>query len=134
MGLKIWVGPVEALDKMKLYEMFEDPDDGDPLRVATTATLAQIKSEIEDTNFKGKFTVNTLLAKLRDNGVKITKDQLIELVSEEPWSNLISNVNSDTVEFKDEESDVEVDDSDFEDDQYNLEQMSKRAAKKPSGL
>jgi hypothetical protein len=119
---------------MKLYEMFESFDDGDPLRVATTATLAQIKSDIEDDNFKGKFTVNTLLAKLRNNGVRISKDQLIELVGEEPWSNLISNANNDTVEFKDAESDIGVDDSDLGNDQYNLEKMSKRAAKKPSGL
>lgn len=117
---------------MKLFELFEsdrDFENDDPLRVATTAVLSQIKSDIEDSAYKGKFTVKALLNKLTDNGVKISHAQLIELVKEEPWSNLISNVKGDKVMFKgepDENSGSEEPD----DTSGTLDSMAKRAAKK----
>lgn len=126
---------------MKLYELFENDDfeSDSPLRIATTATLAQIKSEITDTAYKGKFTVNALRKKLRDNGVNVTHEQLIELIKEEPWKNLISNIKGDQVIFKgepedtsvssdDEEYDEEYDDSD--ESEYTMKRMADRAAKK----
>jgi hypothetical protein len=122
---------------MRLYEIFEssgDFEDNDPLRVATTAVLSQIKSDIEDGSFKGKFTVKALLKKLRDNGVRVDKNQLIDLVNEEPWSNLISNLNDNEVEFKDGDS-MEMDSSeDYPPPEDTIDQMAKRASKKSSGL
>lgn len=116
---------------MKLFELFEadDFENDDPLRVATTAVLSQIKSDIDDSAYKGKFTVKALLSKLRDNGVKISHAQLIELVKEEPWSNLISNVKGSDVMFKgepDEHSGSEEPD----DTSGTMDKMAKRAAKK----
>ena len=116
---------------MRVLELFEAPDfeDDDPLRVATTAVLSQIKSDIEDSAYKGKFTVKALLKKLADNGVKMTHAQLIELVKEEPWSNLISNIKGDKVMFKgepDEHSGSEEPD----DTSSTMDRMAKRAAKK----
>lgn len=116
---------------MKLFELFEadDFEKDDPLRVATTAVLSQIKSDIDDSAYKGKFTVKALLSKLRDNGVKISHAQLIELVKEEPWSNLISNVKGADVMFKgepDEHSGSEEPDE----TSGTMDKMAKRAAKK----
>lgn len=128
---------VESVDKVKLFELFEAADDfdaGDPLRVATTAALVQIRADVEDSAFKGKFTVNALLSKLKNNGVDISRSQLIDLVDQEPWSNLISNIKGDEVVFKNDSGTTEIDNSEPEDEQYQLDQMSKRAAKKPSGL
>lgn len=115
---------------MKLFELFEaeDFEQDDPLRVATTAVLSQIKSDIEDSAYKGKFTVKALLNKLSNNGVKISHAQLLELVKEEPWSNLISNVKGDKVMFKgdpDENSGSEEPD----DTSSTMDKMAKRAAK-----
>jgi hypothetical protein len=97
--------------------------------VATTAVLSQIKSDIADSAYKGKFTVKALLNKLADNGVKMSHAQLIELVKEEPWSNLISNIKGDKVMFKgdpDEHSGSEEPD----DTTSTMDKMAKRAAKK----
>jgi hypothetical protein len=114
---------------VKLFELFEaDDSENDPLRIATTAVLSQIKADIDDSAYKGKFTVKALLSKLQANGVKIDREQLIELVKEEPWSNLISNVKGDDVMFKgepDEHSGSEEPD----DTSGTMDKMAKRAAK-----
>ena len=115
---------------MKLFELFEsDFENDDPLRVATTAVLSQLKADIDDSAYKGKFTVKALLNKLADNGVKISHAQLLELVKEEPWSNLISNVQGDKVKFKgepDEHSSSEEPD----DTSGTMGKMAQRAANK----
>lgn len=125
---------------MKLFELFEadDFEKDDPLRVATTAVLSQIKAGIEDNSFKGKFTVNALLNKLVDHGINISKSSLIELVSEEPWRNLLIGVEGDNVVFKDEDEDDEdeLEDADMfsdapDDSEGTVEKMAKRAANKP---
>lgn len=121
---------------MKIYELFEnnDFDEGDPLRVATAATLAQIKSDISDAAYKGEFTVNALLNKLRNNGVNIARDQLPDLVSEEPWSNLISNIEGNRVIFKsDSEDDSNIDDGP-EDSENTMKMMADRAVKRPKEM
>jgi hypothetical protein len=124
------VALVEASDKMRVYELFEsDFEDDDPLRVATTAALAQIKADIDDSAYKGKFTVKALLNKLRDNGVKITHAQLLEIVKEEPWSNMIANVKGDKVKFKGE-PDEHTDSEEPDDTSSTMDKMAKRAAKK----
>lgn len=125
--------PVEDLDKVKLYELFESDGEfqnGDPLRIATTAALAQIKSDIEDSAFKGKFTVKALLNKLRNNGVNINHDQLLDLVNEEPWSNLISNIQGDQVIFKGEFEETDDEGEPYDDSEEIVSNMAKRAAKK----
>lgn len=115
---------------MRVYELFEaDFDNDDPLRVATTAALAQIKAGIDDSAYKGKFTVKALLEKLQDNGVKITHAQLLDIVKEEPWSNMIASVQGDKVMFKgepDEHSGSEEPDE----TSSTMDKMAKRAAKK----
>ena len=101
----------------------------DPLRVATTATLSQIKSDIENSAFKGKFSVNALISKLAQNGVRVSQDQLRDLVKEEPWSNLIADIKGDTVVFKggpDASGDAEAPDETSD----TMDKMAKRAAKK----
>ena len=101
----------------------------DPLRVATTATLSQIKSQIEDSAFKGKFSVKALISKLAQNGVHVNHEQLLDLVKEEPWSNLIADIKGDTVVFKggpDASTDAEAPDESSD----TMDKMAKRAAKK----
>ena len=120
---------------MKLFELFEatDFESDDPLRVATTAVLSQIKSDISDTGYKGKFTVKALLSKLADNGVKLTHADLLELVKEEPWSNLIADIKGDKVVFKgepDEHSANEQPDETAD----TMDRMAKRASKNKDKL
>lgn len=115
---------------MRVYELFEsDFEDDDPLRVATTAALAQIKADIDDTAYKGKFTVKALLKKLKESGVKVTHAQLLDLVKEEPWSNLIASIKGDKVVFK---GDPDEHTSNTEPDETTgtMDKMAKRAAKK----
>ncbi len=116
---------------MRLYELFEAEDDfetDDPLRVATTAVLSQVRADIEDSAYKGDFTVKALLGKLADNGVKITHAQLIELVNQEPWCNMISNIKGNRVIFKGEPDSMSS--SEEPDDTTDkMKQMAKRAAK-----
>jgi hypothetical protein len=125
----------EDLDKVKLYELFEADDfsNDDPLRIQITAVLSQIKADIEDSSYKKKFTVNALLEKLADNGVKISRAQLLDLVYEEPWNNLISDVKDDTVEFngdgEDPNKDTELDPEEPVNTAGTLDQMAKRAVK-----
>lgn len=116
---------------MILYELFEadDFEEDDPLRVATTAALAQIRADISDSAYKGKFTVKALLRKLQDNGVKITHAQLLEIVKEEPWSNMISSLKGDEVMFKGE-PDEHSSSSEPDDTSGTMDKMAKRAAKK----
>lgn len=119
---------------MRLFEIFEsdsDFDESEPLRVATTAVLSKIKSEIDDSAYRSEFTVNALLSKLAAYGIRISHDQLIDLVDQEPWSNLISNIQGNQVVFKGSQEDdtsPEIDDPD--DSEATLDQMSKRATKK----
>lgn len=121
---------------MKLFELFESDNDferDDPLRVATTAVLSQIKADIEDSAYEGKFTVKALLGKLANNGINISQDQLLELVTQEPWSNLIANVKDDQVMFKDESSEMDDemgDEEDPVDTAGTIDKMAKRASKK----
>lgn len=116
---------------MILYELFESSDfeEDDPLRVATTAALAQIKADIQDSAYKGKFTVKALLKKLKDNGVNITHGQLLEIIKEEPWSNMISSLKGDRVMFKGE-TDEHSSSSEPDDTSGTMDKMAKRAAKK----
>ena len=113
---------------MRLFELDDTFDKDDPLRVGTTAVLSRIKSDIEDTNYKGDFKVKTLLNMLRDNGVNLTHQQLIEIVKKEPWSNLISNIKGDRVVFRGSPSS----DSDSLEDkgEDTVKRMAKRSEKK----
>lgn len=114
-----------------MFESDGDFDEGDPLRVATTAVLSKIKSEIDDSAYRSEFTVNALLSKLAAYGIRISHNQLIDLVDQEPWSNLISNIQGNQVVFKGSQEDdtsPEIDDPD--NSEATLDQMSKRATKK----
>lgn len=116
---------------MRLFELDgpADFDDDNPLRVATTAALSQIKADIEDSAYKKKFTVKALLKKLRDNDVRISHEQLLDLVKEEPWSNLITNVKGDSVKFKGD-PDTHSGSEEPDDTSDTMDKMAKRAAKK----
>ena len=115
---------------MRVYELFEsDFKDDDPLRVATTAALAQIKADIDDSAYKGKFTVKALLEKLQDNGVNITHAQLLDLIKEEPWSNMIASLKGDGVVFKGD-PDQHTDSTAPDETSKTMDTMAKRAAKK----
>jgi len=114
---------------MKLFELDAGLDNDAPLRVATAAALARVKSDIEDSAYKGEFKVKSLLKILHDYDVDIDHAQLIELSKEEPWSNLIANIKGDHVIFKgdpDESSNAMKPDETTD----TLEKMAGRAGKK----
>jgi hypothetical protein len=117
---------------VRLFELYEsDFEQDDPLRVATTAALSDIKSDIEDNAFKGKFTVGALLKQLSARGINIDHEQLIELVEEEPWCNFIANIKGDKVIFKgDPGDDYEAMDPDKT--TGTLDKMADRSTKKHS--
>jgi hypothetical protein len=116
---------------MRLFEFDEEFDQDDPLRVATTAALSHAKAEIEDTAYKGKYTLDTLQQELEKYDVRLSKAQMIELAKQEPWKNLISNISGEKVVFKgdpDEHSDNEEPD----DTTDTLDKMADRSTKKHS--
>lgn len=117
---------------MRLFELYEsDFEDDDPLRVATTAALSRVRADIEDSAYKGKYTVDALRQELEKNGVKLTHSQLIELVKQEPWKNLISNIKGDRVMFKGEPG--EHSGSEEPDETSDtLDKMANRSTKKHS--
>lgn len=111
---------------MRLYELNDTYDTDDPLRVGTTAVLSRIKSDIEDSAFKGDFKVKTLLGMLKDNDIDLSHEQLIELVKEEPWSNLISNIKGDRVVFRGRPQ-GDSDSQEKDDTEGTLKKMAKRS-------
>lgn len=117
---------------MRLYEfeVFEDDfSQDDPLRVATTAALSKIKSDIEDSGYKGEYKVKSLLSALADHGVRLSHEQLIKVSKQEPWSNLIANIKGDKVIFK---GDPDSDGASIDPDETSgtMEKMADRAGKK----
>lgn len=115
-----------------MFGVFEadEFDEDDPLRIATAAVLSQIKADIEDSDYNNKFTVKALLRKLKDNGVNISHSQLLELVKEEPWSNLITDIKGDEgVKFKGE-PDEDLSGEEPDETSGTMDKMAKRAAKK----
>jgi len=117
---------------VKLYEFFlheDDFEDSDSLTVATVAILSQIKSDIEDSDYKGKITVNALLKKLADAGVRISHDQLLDVVKQEPWSNMIADINGDNVRFNGT-PDEQTDNTQPDETTGTLDKMAKRATNK----
>lgn len=117
---------------MKLFEFdpkVDEFDKDDPLRVATTAALSRVRADIEDSAYKGKFTVDALKQELEKNGVRMNKAQMIELLKQEPWKNLISDIKGDKVLFKgdpdDDQSNMEPDDT-----TGTMKKMAKRSSKK----
>ncbi len=117
---------------MKLFEFDAKVDyfeQDNPLRVATTAALSRIRADIEDNAYKGKFTVDALRQELKKHEVRMTKSQLIELLKQEPWKNLISDIKGDKVLFKGEPSDNE-ENMELDDTTGTMKKMADRSSKK----
>jgi hypothetical protein len=114
---------------MRLFEFEDDFDQDDPLRVATTAALSRAKAEIEDTAYEGKYTLDTLQQELEKHGVRLSKAQMIEIVKQEPWNNLISDINGEKVMFKGEPDEHSAN-SEPDDTSGTLDKMADRSTKK----
>ena len=119
---------------MKLYELdpnsnISDFDERDPLRVATVATLSDINSKIDDTEFNSEYKISSLLKRLRDNGINMTREQLSKVIDQEPWKNFISDIKDDDVAFNRSAED-DIIEPDADEKQNTMIQMANRAAKK----
>jgi len=117
---------------MRLFEFDAEVDDfdrNDPLRVATTAALSSARAEIEDSNYKGKFTLDALKQELEKHGVRLSKSQMIELSKQEPWKNLISDISGNKVVFKGDPN-AHEDNMSPDETSDTLDKMADRSTKK----
>lgn len=114
---------------MKLYEF--DDIDRDAIRI--TGIVSQLLSRIKDTDFKGKYSLKSLLNTLSEKGYDIDRGEFLDMIKNPPLKNIIANVQGDRVVFKGEEQ--ETDDNlavDQDETSDTLEKMAKRAEKKRS--
>lgn len=121
---------------MRLYELYlqeadkeADFEPNDPLRVSVTSVLGDIKAGIKDTDYRGEYKISSLLNRLRDNGVKMSKSDLIKVIKQEPWKNFISNIKGDHVVFLGEPDDGSAN-TEPDTSQDTMTKMADRAGKK----
>lgn len=111
---------------MFLFELAEP----DPLLVRLLATTNQLKADIDAGVEKAEWTVDELLAYLRDNGLVIDKSLLYDIIKKPPLNKSISNIEGDHVIFKGQESSEEEPDED--ESQKVVKQMAQHATKNPT--
>lgn len=78
----------------------EDTDiDDNPLRVKITSLLSQLRASYEDSGAKKPYTTNAVLQILRKDGVNLSKDDLYDIIKDDPIKNIISDFDK-NVHFK----------------------------------
>lgn len=111
---------------MRIFEI----DDNDPLRVKLTAIVSQLRSEIKKSGFKKPYSLKAMISRLRDQGIAFSEQQFRDMAEQEPLSNLISNVDGDTVTFRGTSTDDDNDAIAPGPESKTLEKMAGRAADK----
>jgi hypothetical protein len=107
---------------MRLYEFVED----NPLRVKLVAVANQLKSKFTGNE---KMSTDAFLKKLKQNDIDLDKSDLFDIVKKEPLSNIISDVNSNEITFKGQDSDQMPTDDESENEK-TLKSMASKALKK----
>jgi len=104
-----------------LIREFQDPSS------TKLAALGQfLLGRAQDTNAKKTVNVDTFIGLARDMGIDITPERLQTLVTQEPLSNIIANIQGDTIVFKGAEETVSPTMS-VDTARATVNQMAKRA-------
>ena len=111
---------------MRIFEI----DDNDPLRVKLTAIVSQLRSEIKKSWFKKPYSLKGMISRLRDQGIAFSEQQFRDMAEQEPLSNLVANVDGDTITFRGTSTDDDNDAIAPGPESKTLEKMASRAADK----
>lgn len=106
---------------MRLYEFA-----GSPILVRLVAATSQLKSEIDSGEVHSDWTVPELLQYYRDNDIVIDKSDLYTMIKKPPLDKSIENIQGDTVIFKGQNSDQEIEP---DENKKVVQQMAKDAMK-----
>lgn len=111
---------------MRLFE-FEQPQpspDAEKLAALSQFLLARA----DDTGAQKKISVDAFLKLANNQGISLTRDQLIDMSQQPPLNNLIQNVEGEEVIFKGDET--APDTMSVDQARATVDRMAKRAASK----
>lgn len=74
-------------------------NDDNPLRVKITSLLSQLRARQEESGAKKPYSVNAVLNLLHKDGVNLSKDDLYDIIKDDPIKNIISDFDK-GVHFK----------------------------------
>lgn len=77
----------------------EDNTQDDPLRVRMTSILSQLRARQKDSGAKKNYSVDSALNILAKDGIHISKDDLYDIIKDDPIKNIISDFDK-GVHFK----------------------------------
>lgn len=77
----------------------EDDDGSDPLRVRITSMLSQLRARQQESGAKKNYSVDSVLNILGKDGIHISKDDLYDIIKDDPIKNIITDFDS-GVHFK----------------------------------
>lgn len=86
---------------MRFREFIIEDDDKDdnPIRVKITSLLSQLRARYEDSGAKNPYTTKSVLEILRKDGVSLSKDDLYDIIKDDPIKNIISDFDK-NIHFK----------------------------------
>lgn len=111
---------------MRLFEFTED----NSLQVKLTGIISQLVGRLNDTDMTKPYSLTSLLSRLRNSGISLSPDQFRQMIEQEPLSNLIADVQGDSVVFKDHAATMDNQAEAPEDTTGTLKKMADRAEKK----
>ena len=123
--------PTDPMTGMPLPQAADQDKETPPttdLQIKLIGLLKQFQGRIKDSGAKKPIKLNAILRLFRENGMSISAEDFREMATEEPVSNIITNVKGDDVFFKgqtEEPDEIEPDQA-----EKTLDRMSKKAAKK----
>jgi hypothetical protein len=113
---------------MRLYELdTQYQADDEELQTEITAVLSKLKDNNTRRGFDGSVSVKSLLGSLMDEGINITRRQLLDAYKDAPWSNFIADINDEEIVFKGD-SDEDTETVDPEQTTDTMKTMADRSA------
>jgi hypothetical protein len=109
--------------KMFLRE-FTEPN---PIVIKMIGLTSQLKSDIDNGQAPGEWTLDELLQFYNDHGISIGKDSMYDAIKKPPMNKFISNIQGDKVVFKGQQGDIP--DQDQDNNQKIVQQMAQSAMK-----
>lgn len=82
----------------------EDEDQTDPLRVRITSLLSQLRARQQESGAKKNYSVDSVLNILGKDGIRISKDDLYDIIQDDPIKNIISDFDT-GIHFKGSDKD-----------------------------
>lgn len=84
----------------------------------------------DDTNAQKKISVNAFIQLAANQGISLTREQLIDLSQKSPLNNLIANVEGDEIIFKGEDSSEVSNKMTVDQARKTVDTMAKRATRR----